>query len=260
MITTLTPPQRPTNCCTWRRDKPIVSPQRGFQLAVCSNPNGENEDSAWLCKRLEDKITGITKAAHLSGLLSLTIHWNEKGNIRKRLLVAMRLLGTHQFHRIGSRMPWAPTRDLGVPKGFRSNKIFEPWEWKIVNAPRMHYIFLLKLCVPFSYPRQPVDDNESGRSGYCKTLVEVSCVDTAEIKLLKEGNITPATCNCYDPCNEFRYRSTIHLLQYPLRSTYGDDDPTYRQQIEVYYETLKYHRFTEIPVHSTVELSSAIGT
>ncbi len=91
-------------------------------------------------------------------------------------------------------------------------------------------------------------------------MADVSCVDTVEHNLLSEENVTPATCNCYDPCNEFKYRPTIHALEYPILTPESGLAENMLQQVEVYYETLKYHRFTEIPVYSTTELSSSIGT
>ncbi len=102
-------------------------------------------------------------------------------------------------------------------------------------------------------------------------MAEVKCVETAEINLLKEGNITAATCNCYDLCNEFEYTPTIHFLEYlyrlPLFDSFGSLASSFgavfygeESQIEVYYEKLKYRRVTEIPVYSTSDLSSNIGT
>ncbi len=123
-----------------------------------------------------------------------------------------------------------------------------------------------------------------GRSGYCKTRAEAKCVETAKINLLKEGIVTPPTCNCYDLCKEFEYSPTIHLLEYPLPATeeefaaLGPCSELLKEgfffpclkglkrksgdelQVEIYYETLKYHRVIEYPVYTTSSLTSAIGT
>ncbi len=171
---------------------------------------------------------------------------------------------------------WA-ARDSGPIKVFRSLGLRAR---KIVSAPRRHSICLLILCVSFSYPIPPAeaDDTFSFKSRYCKTTTEVKCVETAEINLLREGNVTAATCNCSNLCDDFGYKPTIHLLQYPSRvvrrselnaerlgssrtdhlgreEDFGDE-----LQIEVYYGILKYHQVTEIPVYSTSDLCSAFGT
>ncbi len=109
----------------------------------------------------------------------------------------------------------------------------------------------------------------------------MKCVETAEVNLLGEENVTAATCNCSDRCYDFEYKPAIHILQYPSRVVHrsvlmgelnegrlgSKTDHSGRQevfgdelQIEVYYEKLKYHRVTEIPVYSTSELGSAVGT
>ncbi len=89
---------------------------------------------------------------------------------------------------------------------------------KIVSL-RRHSIFLLIRCVSFSYPRPPAEANDtfSGKSRYCKTTEEVECVETTEINLLREENVTAETCNCSDVCDGFEYKPVIHLLQYPSR-------------------------------------------
>ncbi len=87
-------------------------------------------------------------------------------------------------------------------------------------------------------------------------------METAEINLLHGGFVTPEECKCEDPCYQTEYKPTIHLMEYPSLGYEVEHVQKARRnalQIEVYYEGLKFHRFTEIQAYSITQLLSAIG-